>query len=370
MSAITATITTTSNTPDRLLVAPSSLPTVSTTVTAPLHRAWEDYVLRAPAGTLFHLPDWCAAVETAFPHRPRHLIALRGRRIVGVLPLFEVRNLLTGRILLSVPYAVYGGILADDEAARASLAGDARNLADHLGARVLELRSTTPDLPDWEVDRRYVNFVRELPANPDDLETYLPRKARAAARQARQREGLTVQHDPAQLPLVWALYARSMRRLASINYPYRFFEALAGRFGEDAWITIVRRGNQPVAALLSFVFRDTVYPYFVGVDERIRCTGATNLLYLSVMERAVRQGLRRFDFGRSRKDNPGSYRFKENQGFAPSTLGYQRYVPAGREPPDLSPSNPRWSTARRIWPRLPLGLTKPLGAWLSRAIPG
>ena len=368
MSVITATTTTTSNAPARSS-APAP-PSVQTTITAPLRRAWEDYVRRAPAGTLFHLPQWCAAVEAVFPHRPKHQLAIRHGAVVGVLPLYEIRSFLAGTLLVSVPYAVYGGIVAEDDATRTALAAEARRLTDQCGARALEFRSETAVCPDLPLDERYVCFVRDLPVDLKELETFLPRKARAAARQARQREGLTVAHESDQLALTWNLYARSMRRLASINYPRRFFDELVNRFGDDAWITIVRRGTQPVAGLLSFVFRDTIYPYFVGVDERARCTGAMNLLYLAVMERAVQEGLRRFDFGRSRKDNAGSYRFKEHQGFVPRTLGYQRYLPAGCEPPDLSPSNPRWSLARRIWPRLPLGLTKPLGAWLSRAIPG
>jgi FemAB-related protein (PEP-CTERM system-associated) len=368
MSVITATtIRTSEPSARRPLAAPLSIRSI---LAEPARQAWTRYARRDPRGTLFHLPDWSDSVAAAFGHQPRHLLALRGETVVGVLPLFEVRGFLAGKLLVSTPCATFGGILADDDATRAALAAAARDLTDRLGAHALELRCETADLPDFTADLRYVNFTRELPANPEDLETFLPRKARAAARQAREREGLTVEHDSQRLPLVWELYARSMRRLASINYPYRFFRTLADRFGRDAWVTVAWRDKQPVAGLLSFVFRDTVHPYFVGVDERLRCTGAMNLIYQTVMERAVREGLRRFDFGRSRKDNAGSYRFKENQGFVPYTLGYQRYVPAGRTPPDLTPSNPRFSLARRIWPRLPLALTKPLGAWLSKTIPG
>jgi hypothetical protein len=106
------------------------------------------------------------------------------------------------------------------------------------------------------------------------------------------------------------------------------------------------------------------------VDERLRCMGSTNLLYMATMERAVRCGLHWFDFGRSRRDNPGPYAFKRNQGFEPRVLGYQRYVPPGRSAPDLTPGNPRFGLARRIWPSLPLVATSRLGAWLSKSVPG
>jgi FemAB-related protein (PEP-CTERM system-associated) len=333
-------------------------------------QAWAGYVERTPGGTLFHHPDWCDTVEAVFGHQPFHRLALRDNEIVGVLPLMEVRSILAGSLLVSVPYGTYGGVLADDETVREALAAEARRLAEQRKVCSLELRSAVGGLEGMVADERYATFARRLPARAEELGTYLPRKARAAVRQAQAREGLTVQHDNALLRVVWELYARSMHRLASINYPYRFFEDLVERLGRRAWVTVIWRDRRPVAGLLTFIFRETVYPYFVGVDERIRCTGATNLIYFAVMEHAVRAGLRQFDFGRSRKDNTGSFRFKKNQGFEPRTLGYQRYVPAGRTPPDLTPDNPRFSLARRIWPRLPLALTRPLGAWLARSIPG
>jgi FemAB-related protein (PEP-CTERM system-associated) len=332
--------------------------------------AWARYVEGTPGGTLFHHPDWCETVQAVFGHRPLHQLALRDREVVGVLPLIEVRSVLAGNLLVSVPYGTYGGILSDDQAVQQALAAEAVRLADQCEACSLELRSTSGGVEGMVADERYARFARPLPLRVEELATYLPRKARAAVRQAQAREGLTVQHDTALLRIVWDLYTRSMRRLASINYPYRLFENLVGRLGRRAWVTVVGRDGRPVAGLLTFVFRDTAYPYFVGVDERVRCTGATNLIYFAAMERAVRAGLRHFDFGRSRKNNTGSFRFKKNQGFEPQTLAYQRYVPAGRTPPDLTPGNPRFSLARRIWPRLPLALTRPLGAWLARSIPG
>lgn len=331
---------------------------------------WRQYVNRSPAATLFHQPLWCLAVESVFGHQPYHLLAQRDGRVVGFLPLMEVRSILAGRLLVSVPYGTYGGLLSDDAAARDALVSAAIELANKRQARSLELRSEHAQAPGLTCERRYSAFVRQLPDNPDELATFLPRKSRAAVRQARQREGLEVRHDADQLPLVWRLYSRSMRRLASLSYPFRFFRELLERLGENAWVTTVWRGRRPIAGLLSFVHRDTVMPYFVGVDERVSCTGTANLLYAAVMERAVECGLRRFDFGRTRSDNVGPCSFKRNQGFKPVTLGYQRYVPPGREPPDLTPTNPRFALARRIWPRLPLALTRVMGSWLAKSVPG
>jgi hypothetical protein len=128
-----------------------------------------------------------------------------------------VRSVLAGNLLVSVPYGTYGGILSDDQAVQRALAAEAVRLADRREACSLELRSTSGGVEGMVADERYARFARPLPLRVEELATYLPRKARAAVRQAQAREGLTVQHDTALLRIVWDLYTRSMRRLASIN---------------------------------------------------------------------------------------------------------------------------------------------------------
>lgn len=332
--------------------------------------AWGRYVDGRNDASFFHHPDWSLTVEKIFGHRPRHLRATRNGQIVGVLPLVEVQSLFGGRLWVSVPYGTYGGILADDDEAATALANETMRLAEECDARLVDLRSARATAPGFEPVPGYLGFTRDLPLHPNEVSASLPKRARAAARHARDRDGVTVQHDAKLLKIVWQLYCRSMRRIASINYPYKFFVQLAERFSDRAWVTVAWKGEQPVCGTFSLVFRDTVMPYILGADERIRCDGAANLLYWSVMERAVRSGLHRFDYGRSRADNKGAVGFKKNQGFTPHELQYQRFVPAGRKAPDLKPSNPKFALARRMWPRLPLSMTKVLGARLSRSIPG
>src|SRR2546422_6792836 len=73
---------------------------------------WDAFVRSTSGGSPFHLLAWKRAVEQSFGHRPHYLMAVGDHGIEGVLPLFEVRGLLGGRGLISVPYAVYGGIFA------------------------------------------------------------------------------------------------------------------------------------------------------------------------------------------------------------------------------------------------------------------
>jgi len=331
---------------------------------------WQSYVDQHADGTLFHGLAWKRAVEQAFGHRSWYLMARQGGRVVGVLPLAEVRSVLAGRLLVSVPYGTYGGILGDDVASRRALFRAAESLAGRIGASSLQLRSIHAAIPRLPVQHTHATFRKPLPLAASDVLAAFPRKARAAARRAASRADLSVEFDGAHLATLWRLYARSMRRLASPNYPYRFFDALARALPGRHVVQIVRSQGRPVAGLLTLLHGDTVMPYFMGMDERADIYGLSHYLYLRSMTWGVEHGYRTYDFGRTRVDNSGPFNFKRFCGFEPTLLEYQTLVMPGKAAPDLSPGSQRWATARRVWKTLPLSLTRPLGGWLSRSIPG
>ena len=331
---------------------------------------WDAYVLAHPTGTVFHKLAWSWAIAAAYGHEPLHLIAWCKGRVSGVLPLFLVKSLLVGRVLVSVPYATYGGILADSHDAAAALLASAQELCRTFGARYLELRHREPnDLGLPEVDR-YDTFRKALPEQVEDVMASLPRKTRAAARNGLKRLGEDCTAMGREwLGMVYDLYSVTLRRLGSPNYSRRLFDALLTQYGDDCVCLVVRDQGKPLAGVISFVFGDEIVPYFSGSLDVGMEKDANNVMYVRLMEYAVGRGLRRFDFNRTRRDNRGPYDFKRHHGFEPTPLHYQFYMSGGGQLPNLSPSNEKYALAGRVWRRLPLWLTRPAGARITKWVP-
>lgn len=333
-------------------------------------RAWDDFIEAHPDGTIFHTLAWRRAVGEAFGHRDLYLLARRRGRVVGVLPLFLVQSRIAGRRLVSVPYGVGGGILATDVQAGRALFEWAKAHASELRCSFIDLRGARASIPELPIVPRYVNFSRELPGDAAAVLPWLPRKARADARTAREKHRLSVSVGDEHLPRVWHLYTVSMRRLASLAYPLRYFEALVRHTPGRHWVSLVCWEGRPVAGLVTFLYKDRVMPYFIGTTDEARRCHAAHFIYLTTMEQGAASGYRVFDFGRSRCGNPGSYNFKRFCGFEPHPLEYQCYTLPGRRAWDIVPDNAHVRAARRIWPHLPLRLTQVLGARLAHHITG
>ena len=345
---------------------------------------WDDYVRNHEDGTLFHTWAWREAVREAFRHEAVYLAAFDTDRqagftgrIVGLLPLFYINSGFGGRMLVSVPYGVGGGIIANDNAIAAALFDAAKRVAAERKCVTIDLRSERASVATLPVVERYSGFRKTLPDRPEEVLGWLPRKARAAARNARNKYRLEIVVGDEHLREVWRLYTISMRRLGSLAYPYRFFERLLAHTPGAHWVSLVRwpsetglPGGRAVAGLVTFSFRDSVIPYFIGTTPQAKACSAANLIYLDAMERGVADGFRVFDFGRSRVDNAGSFNFKRFNGFAPRPLEYQVYVAPGAKQPNLTPSNPKFQLARALWRHLPMSVTRVVGGRLARHIPG
>jgi FemAB-related protein (PEP-CTERM system-associated) len=326
---------------------------------------WDAYVEGHPEGTFFHLSGWKPVIESAYGHRMHYFLAERGADVVGVLPLGQVRHLLFGHALISVPFCVYGGILAADEPVRDALERHATDLARQLGVDHLEMRNRASRPSDWPVKDLYFTFRKELDPDPEANLGAIPRKQRAMVRKG-IKAGLSSEPDEG-IDRLYGAYSESVRNLGTPVFPKRYFAALKSEFGDACEVLSVTHQGELVASVMNFYFRDEVLPYYGGGTAAARALAANDFMYWEVMRRAVEKGVRVFDYGRSKRDT-GSFSFKKHWGFEPEPLHYAYYLVKARDVPDLNPSNPKYQLFIKAWQRLPLGVSRIVGPWLARGL--
>jgi FemAB-related protein (PEP-CTERM system-associated) len=331
--------------------------------------AMDRFVLSAEHGTFFHLSGWTRAVVEEFQHRDRSLVALRGDEVVGVLPLTECSGLLGGRALISNAYAVYGGPAGVDREVEVALVRAAEELAVAEGVGRLELRCQRDlDLGFERLDL-HATFIRELPAQVEDVLKRMPKKARADARKARKSHGLTLTEGRWYVGDLVRLFHANKQALGSPALPGSFFARLLANFPDHSTVHLTKHEGEPVMAVMSFLFRDQVLAYYSGsaVDADRRCK-ASGFTYMALQEWSVRAGYRLFDFGRSRKGS-GAFAFKARQGFEAEDLHYQIRLVRDKALPSLNPSNPKTLVLQRGWRSLPAGVARRLSTTASRYLP-
>lgn len=324
---------------------------------------WNRYVRNHPEGTFFHLCEWEELLVRAFGHRSHYLYAERAGRIVGVMPLVEVKSLLFGHALVSTPFCVYGGGLTDEAEAHDALERAVRDLAQRLGVDYIEMRNRQPRHPGWLRKDLYARFRRPIDPDPERNLVAIPRKQRAMVRKGIQKQ-LRFELDPG-IGRLYRIYSESLRNLGTPVFSRRYLALVKELFADQCETLTVIHGGAPVASVLSFYFRDEVLPYYGGSTAGARAVAANDFMYWQVMERARERGMRTFDFGRSKRGS-GSYDFKTHWGFEPEPLHYQYFLVKAREMPNLSPTNARYARVIDLWRRLPVPVTRLIGPPIAR----
>ncbi len=328
------------------------------------HARWDAFVAACPEATFFHLAGWRDVIGETFGQATHFLYAENRGAITGVLPLAHVRSRLFGRKLISLPFCVYGGVAATDEQSRTALVRQAGELARRLRVDFLELRNRRlqQELPATD---RYVTFRKQLDPDPERNLNAVPRKQRAMIRKGAAKGLIArVGSDVADF---YRVYAESLRNLGTPVLPLRYFQTLQRVFGDRCEILTVGAGagGRPVAAVMSFYFRDEVLPYYGGGTASARELHAYDFMYWELLVHALGRGARVFDFGRSRRGT-GSFRFKTHWGFEPEPLPYQYDLVSAAHIPNTTPDNPKYQALIGLWQRLPVPVTRVIGPWLAR----
>jgi FemAB-related protein (PEP-CTERM system-associated) len=325
---------------------------------------WDAFVEVCPNATFFHRVGWAQIIEQVFRHRTHYLLAERGSDIVGVLPLAQVRSRLFGHALVSLPFAVYGGVASSDGAAVAALHAAAVERARELGVGHLELRNMTPTEAEWPRQDLYVTFRKGIQPEVEANLLAIPRKQRAMVRKAVGRN-LAAEID-AGVDRFYALYSDNVHRHGTPPFSKRYFEALRATFGDACEVlTVLSPKGEPVSSVLSFYFRDEVLPYYAGDIAAARELAANDFKYWELMRRACLKGVRVFDYGRSKRGT-GSFDFKKNWGFEPTPLAYEYRLFKRDTIPQNNPSNPKYRAFIALWRRLPRGVANALGPSIVR----
>ncbi len=325
---------------------------------------WDAFVMTCPSATFFHRAGWQDVIERIFRHRTYFLYAERDGLIEGVLPLAHVDSLLFGNALVSLPFAVYGGVAAASPAAAAELESEAHQIAIRLGVDHLELRNVLQCHADWPTQDLYVTFRKTIFPEEQANLLAIPRKQRAMVRKG-MKNGLTSGVDR-NVERFFALYADNVHRHGTPAMSKGYFQALLETFGPDCEVlTVASADGRALSSVLSFYFRDEVLPYYAGDDEEARDLAANDFKYWELMRLACARGLRVFDFGRS-KQGTGSYSFKKHWGFDPEQLHYEYRLYRRDSIPQNNPSNAKYRLFIEGWRRMPLAVANWLGPHIVR----
>jgi len=302
---------------------------------------WAELLLETPH-LLFHEPIWARVLAEGVSDRIVTLLFKEGAETkAGAV------GFIYGKIGIHIGYFSfpYGGIIGNppaDDLLRALLLeyGRRRGIAQ---MRIIGFPGGVA-LPtegfSAQADQTHVLNLEGL--NAESLWDGYKRNIRRDLRKA-ERSGVTVLMEGATVDAFYQLYLATMRRQnALVKYRREQIHAIVQHLvpQERASLMLAYRDEQPIAGILVVDSSEMSHYLMAGSDTESQRYQPNELLLHTAIERALRRGMRGFDFLPSGPGNTSLQQFKAKWGAEPVPLNYLTLV--------VSPARSfLWNTAYR-----------------------
>ena len=325
---------------------PRAMCVIVTSVSAPpLHiaplsatddSAVERFLSVRSEATLYHSPRYRDLLLAIVGGRPDYLGAWRNGSLVGFFPTFE-RDGALGKVINSLPFfGSYGGAIAEDEDCAAALWSEFAARAVRRAAIATTAignpfgeAAVATRIPTCMVEHRIgqVTVLESGTGFAEHLMASIQGSARRNLRKARTAGVRVVVRNRAVDFLARAHYA-DMAGAGRLAKPAEFFAAFPEilRPEEDYRLYLAKLDGEPVAALLMFYFKEFAEYIMPVIAPGRRALEAIAEILFQAMLDAADEGRRIWNWGGTRLDQTGVYRFKRKWGAVDQPYEYAVWI--------------------------------------------
>ncbi len=291
---------------------------------------WDRFVESHQFGWICHLSGWKRVLENSFPHMKGYYLALIDEQgeIKAGLPIYEVRSLLTGNRLVSIPFATISDPLVSNHEELDILLEGAKYLAKSLHISNIEIKTTNSYkfMRNNSFLGRYYFKIHYIDLGLDTSELWKcfhKNNIRKKINRANQFNlKIITGNDEEDINKFYKLYVGTRKRLGLPPHPINFINMLWQEFKpfKKLFLYMAHYKNKPIAAHIVFKFNSRVSAEFVAWDRNFQELGANPFLYWEEIKSAQNEGFKIYDFGRTSPKNESLMKFKDQWGTKVSDL--------------------------------------------------
>jgi len=284
----------------------------------------------------------------------------------AVFPIALQKSIIFGNRLVSLPFAEEAGALGDAEEAK-RLVNEAVEKAKSLNVNFIEVRD--PKQPEvfegFERRDDYCTFLLNLGAEKEELWGNLEKRTRNDINKAKRSELEIIPGGKRDITEFYKIYLITMKRLGSPPQSRKFFEQLFEKMPDSIRLVLAKRDNKIIAGQIHYYDKEKVNYTYNCALAKYRRLRATDLMLWETILWAQEKGIKKFDFGRTRKDS-GVYFSKKGWGGEEKEVSYY-YKPIKKKPEKRVEVKYKWVS--NLWAKLIPGfLARLIGPWLIKQV--
>jgi hypothetical protein len=333
---------------------------------------WARFLKRHPRASIFHTHSWLEALRRTYGYKPvAYTTSPPGQELLNGIAFCRVDSWLTGRRLVSLPFSDHCEPLVDDPQELAFILNNLQSAQKANNWKYIEIRPIAGNLHEASTEdgfERCQSYCLHRIDLGSDLKKIFSRLHKASVqRQIRKAERHGLRYECGRSEAVLEKYYRlallTRQRHLVPPQPLEWYRNLRQCMGDAMDIHVASQGDRPLASIVGFRFKETVYYKYTGSDYAYHNLAAVPFLIWRMIEAAKVAGAQQLDFGRSDLDNEGLIAFKDKWASERTSLAYWKYPPSDRTSVDQSLA---LNAAKQVFGLMPKPLLTITGRLLYR----
>ena len=326
---------------------------------------WDERLGHHEKLNFFHSQAWARVLFETYRYQPVYFGTLNSDSIGTLLPLMEVKSILTGKRGVSLPFTDYCEPILGNGTNFDQLLHDVRQYGQQCRWQWIQFRGG--EGIDAVHDQQYCVHELKLESDTENLFLKLrPTKRRNIRKAQRQKVQIQYANDLEAVNVYYRLHCQTRKRHGVPPQPYRFFYNIFKHViskGQGKVILALHQ-KQVVAGSIFFHFKQKALYKFGASDRSFQHLRANDLVMWEAIKWYAANDYHSFCFGRTVLDNTGLLRFKSDWGTEERIVNYYRYDLRREEFVTRHASeNPSY---QRVFQLLPISALKLFGSVLYR----
>lgn len=289
---------------------------------------WNEMLLATPGSSFFHTANWARVLQQSYGYRPLYFAKRNSGRLAALIPLMEVRSVLTGARGVSLPFTDYCEPILPDRCDGQELHDAIKDHARAARWKYVELRGGEALTPSQTPSSTFYRHVLDVSKPESALFASLRDSTKRNIKKA-AKEGLTLAINQSSTALAefYRLHGLTRQGHGVPVQPWHFFEQIYEHIigkGLGNIVTAEHEGKVIAAAVYFHFGGHAIYKYGAS-DKAYQTLRPNNLVMWEAIKWYSANGYRSLCFGRTELHHAGLRQFKVGWGAEERALHYYKY---------------------------------------------
>ena len=289
---------------------------------------WDELLLKTPDSSFFHSSQWARVLHESYNYKPLYFSSINDNAFRTLIPLMEVRSILTGKRGVSLPFTDYcEPIMTDNESFQASL-----NMIIEYGRKAgwksIEMRTGNSFPRETSPFSCYCGHTLNLTKGEEQIYSNFRDSTRRNIRKA-INEGVevTINNSWESIKEFYRLNCLTRREHGLPPQPYYFFKKIYEHvISKDlGFVALASHGKKTIAGAVFFHLGEKALYKYGASDKYYQHLRANNLVMWETIKWYSQNGYKSLCFGRTEPENKGLIQFKNGWGAKESRIFYYKY---------------------------------------------